>query len=264
MSVFHKIKAQLYDNALTENPNDLIARVVSEKSLGIGDIVRSALSNRRFARDGATVSAEDMEHAVNLFFKEMAYLLCDGFSINTGYFTAQPNIKGVFHSTNEKFNPKKHSVLFNFQQGSILRRELANVEVDILGVADSSLFITQVFDVKTESVNHLLTPNSSLKISGSNLKIAGGNVEPQTANREPRFDGSTVRTNGVYFVNQETNKRVKVDVSDMVTNNPSELIVVTPKLNPGTYKVEVTTQYGDGNLLKEAKTTVFERVLTVQ
>ncbi len=247
MSVFHKIKAQLYNNVLTENPNDLIARVVSEKSLGIGDIVRSAVSNQRFARGAANLSAEDMEYAVNLFFKEMAYRLCDGFSINTGYFTAQPNIKGVFHSANEKFNQKKHSVSFNFQQGSILRRELANVEVDILGIADSSLFITQVFDVKTESVNQLLTPNSILKISGSKLKIAGDN-----------------ETNGVYFVNQETNERVKVDASDMVTNNPSELIVVTPELNPGTYKVEVTTQYGSGNLLKEAKTIIFERVLTVQ
>jgi hypothetical protein len=32
MAELHTIKAQLYDNALTENPNDFIARVTSERS----------------------------------------------------------------------------------------------------------------------------------------------------------------------------------------------------------------------------------------
>ncbi len=243
MSVFHKIKAQLYDNVLTENPNDLIARVISEKSLSIGDVAKSAVS-----RGGANISAETIEHAVNLFLKEMAYRLCDGFSINAGYFTAQTIIKGVFNSANETFNPEKHSLLFDFQQGSLLRKELSNVEVDILGVADASLFIAQVLDVKTGSVNDVLTPNRNLKISGSKLKIAGDN-----------------ETNGVYFVNQETQERAKVDASDIVVNNPSELIVVIPEITMGTYKVEITTQYSSGNgTLKEARTAAFERVLTIQ
>jgi nucleoid DNA-binding protein len=112
MPVFHKIKAQLYDNVLTENTNDFIARVMSEKSLFVADVARSAQN-----RGGASISAEDMEHAVNLFLKEMCYCLCDGFSINTGYFTAQTLIKGVFNSASENFNPEKHSVSFDFHQG---------------------------------------------------------------------------------------------------------------------------------------------------
>ena len=243
MAVFHKIKAQLYDNVLTENPNDFTARVISEKSLSIADVAQSAVS-----RGGANVSAQDMEHAVSLFLKEMAYRLCDGFSINTGYFTAQTTIKGVFNAASEKFDSQKHSVLFDFQQGSLLRKELSNVEVDVLGVADTSLFIAQALDVKTGSVNDALTPNRNLKISGSKIKIAGDN-----------------EANGVYFINQETEERVKVDASDIVTNNPSELIVVIPELAAGTYKVEVVTRYSSSNgvLLKEPRNTVLDRVLTV-
>ncbi len=243
MAIFHKIKAQLYDNVLTENPNDFSARVVSEKSLSIADIAQSAAS-----RGGANVSADEMEHAVSLFLKEMAYRLCDGFSINTGYFTAQTTIKGVFNAASEKFDPTKHSVLFDFQQGSLLRKELTNVEVDILGVADTSLFIAQVLDVKTGSVNDVLTPNRNLKISGSKIKIAGDN-----------------EANGVYFINQDTNDHVKVDASDIVTNNPSELIVVIPELAAGTYKVEVVTRYSTSNgvLLKEPRSAVLDKVLTV-
>jgi hypothetical protein len=242
MSVFHKIKAQLYNNVLTGNPNDFIARVVSEKSLSIRDIVQSAID-----RGGANISAEAMEHSVNLFLKEMTYCLCDGFSINTGYFTAQPSIKGVFNSADEMFNREKHRISFDFHQGTLLRKELANVEIDILGIADASCTITQVIDVKTGSISDLLTPNRNLKINGSKIKILGDNA-----------------TNGVYFVNQETDELIKVEDSDMVTNNPSELIIVIPALDAGNYQIEVKTQYGSGAPLKEAKTTVFERILTVQ
>ncbi|MDR2065030.1 MAG: hypothetical protein LBP85_04905 [Prevotellaceae bacterium] len=38
-TVLHKIKAWLYDNLLTQdNPNNYIARVYSERSLGMSDI----------------------------------------------------------------------------------------------------------------------------------------------------------------------------------------------------------------------------------
>jgi hypothetical protein len=243
MPTFHKIKAQLYDNALTENPNDYIARVVSEKSLSVRDIAQLAQS-----RGGANISAEAMEHAVNLFLKEMSYCLCDGFSINTGYFTVQPSIKGVFNSASENFNREKHSVSFDFHQGSLLRQELANVEVEVSGVADTSCVITQVIDIKSGSVNDLITPNRNLKISGTKIKVIGDNA-----------------ANGVYFVNQETLERIKVDASDFVINNPSEVIIVIPALAAGMYQVEVVTQYVSGTkqLVQEPRTALLDKTLTV-
>ena len=137
-NVLHTIKAYLYDNQLTDNPNDLSARVSSERSLSIDDICKSAVT-----RGGADVSAASMKHAVELFLKEMGYRLCDGFSVNIGYFTASPSIRGVFDSPNEKFNAEKHSVLFQFNQGEMLRKELSAVTVEILGVAENGAFIGQ-------------------------------------------------------------------------------------------------------------------------
>jgi hypothetical protein len=242
MAVLHSIKAQLYDNVLTENPNDFIARVASEKSLGIKDICLAATT-----RGGSDISAAAMEHAVNLWLKEMAYSLCDGFSVNAGWFTAQANIKGVFLSPAEKFSPEKHSVSFDFNQGSLLRKELGSVEVNILGVADASLFIAQVTDVKTGSVNDLLTPNRNLRISGGRIKIEGDNEQ-----------------NGVFFVNQGTSERVKVDSTDIVNNNPSELLVVIPALAAGEYKIEIITQFsGGGKVLKEPRNATLEKILAV-
>lgn len=34
-NVFHKIKANLYPNLLTEDPNDFSAKVISERSLNV-------------------------------------------------------------------------------------------------------------------------------------------------------------------------------------------------------------------------------------
>ena len=164
-----------------DNPNDFIARTVSERSLNVKQICEAAVN-----RGGSDVSAPSMQHATELFLKEMAYQLCDGFSVNTGYFTASTLIRGVFDSPTETFNATKHTILFQFNQGEKLRAEIPTIEVDILGIADASAAILQVTDVKSGSVNDLLTPNRNLKIAGNKIKIAGENT-----------------ANGVYFVEQD-------------------------------------------------------------
>ena len=243
MATLHKIKAYLYDNPLTGDPYDLTARVAAERSLTIADISQTAVT-----RGGANITAASMEHAVRLWLKEMAYQLCDGFSVNAEWFTAAPHIRGVFNSPAETFSPDRHTLLFAFSQGALLRREIAGTEVQILGVADTALAIVQVTDVKTASVNDLLTPGRNLRISGSRLKIAGDNPAC-----------------GVSFISADTGERVPVDPGDIVTNNPSELLIVIPALAPGTWHVEVTTHYSANKrqMLVEPRTARFERQLTV-
>lgn len=243
MAVLHKIKAYLYENLLTkDNPNDYIARTVSERSLNVKQICETAVN-----RGGADVSAAAMEHATTLFLKEMAYQLCDGFSVNTGYFTAGTQIRGVFDSPSETFSSDKHNILFQFNQGEKLRAEIPNIEVSILGIADSACSILQVTDVKSGSVNDLITPGRNLKISGSKIKVAGDDPN-----------------NGVFFVNTTTQERIAVESNDMVTNNPSELIIVIPDLASGTYTLEVLTQFSGTQMLKEPRMASFDKILTVQ
>jgi hypothetical protein len=201
------------------------------------------------ARGGADISAAAMEHAVNLWLKEMGYQLCDGFSVNTGWFTASTHIKGVFNSPNEHYNPDIHTILLDFQQGATLRKELPSVRVDILGVADSGIQVLQVTDVKTGSVNDIITPNRNLKITGHKLKIVGDNPAV-----------------GILFRSQEDPESVyRVAPEDIVVNNPSELIIVIPQLPAGdTFKLEVTSQYAGTTPLKEPRTAIFDKILTVE
>lgn len=239
----HTIKAYLYDNLLTPDPNDFVARVSSERSLSVADICHSAAT-----RGGADVSDAAMSHAVELFLKEMAYRLCDGFAVNTGYFTAMPVVRGVFLNPNETFDPQRHTLQFQFTQGELMRREIEDVEVKIMGVAETGLYIGQVEDMKSRTVNEVLTPGFNLRVTGTKLRVVG--------------DKPGV---GIFFRETVTNIATKVDEGDIVVNNPSELMIIIPALPAGTYQLEVTTQYSTGNkLLKEVRSAVFDRPLTVK
>ena len=239
----HTVKAYLYDNLLTPDPNDFVARVSSERSLSVDDICHSAAT-----RGGADIGEAAMSHAVDLFLKEMAYRLCDGFAVNTGYFTAMPVIRGVFLNSNETFDPQRHTLQFHFAQGELMRREIESVEVQIMGVADTGLYIGQVEDMKSRTVNDRLTPGFNLRVTGTKLRVVG--------------DKPGV---GIFFRETATNTATKVDEGDIVINNPSELMIIIPALPAGTYQLEVTTQFSMGKQwLKEPRTSVFEKPLTVK
>ena len=241
-SVLNRIKVALYENFLTDDPNDLSAKVISERSLGIAEICRTAVN-----RGKAPTTPEAMQHNVEMFLKEMAFQLMNGFSVNTGYFTANAQVRGVFSHGREQFDPRKHSVLFRFNQGDILRKEIPKIAVQVVGKGESGIIISHVQDKKTGSVNDLITPGGALRIRGGKLKIAGANPDV-----------------GVYFEGDD-GKRHKVGERDFIVNNPSELIVEIPQLTPGAYKLVISTQFsGSSTPLKEMRTAVYERIFTVQ
>ena len=239
----NKIRAHLYDNTLTaEDAHDFIARAEIMRSLTAKDICESAV-----ARGGADISASAMEHAVELFHKEAAYLLSNGFAANTSLYHAAARIKGVFNSPIETFDHEKHSIDINFNQGDLIRKEMDDVDVDVRGLASTDAHIAQVVDIKTQSINNIITPNYDLRIIGNKLKITG--------------DDSL---NGVFFVKEnDPADRTSVPPEDIINNNPSELLIRCPGTLSGRYKLEIITQYTHGNrLVKEPRMTIFDRVLT--
>lgn len=241
-SVINSIKVRLYDNYLTDDPNDYSAKVISERTVGISEISRTAVNRAK-----APTTVEALEHNVNIFLKEMAFQLMNGYAVNTGYFTAVAQVRGVFNGKTENFDPQKHSILFRFNQGETLRREIPNVNVQVLGVGESGIVISHVVDKKTGSVNDLMTPGGTLKIKGGKLKIVGENPNV-----------------GVFF-EDEKGAAIKVEARDLIVNNPSELIVEIPALAPGKYQLVICNQYTvSATLLKEPRTAVFEKVLTVE
>jgi len=103
---------------------------------------------------------------------DVAYQLCDGYSINTDFFTVSAQLRGVFGSPTEAYDLAKHNILFQFNLGEKLRAEITTIGLKIRGLSEAFAAILQVKDLKSESLNDVLTPERKLKISGYKLKIA--------------------------------------------------------------------------------------------
>jgi hypothetical protein len=232
----------LEENLLTEAPDDFRAQVVNVTSYSEADIEKEILGS------GAGLTESDVKSVLTAYNKAVYKIVANGGAVHTELFNAFPSIPGVFNSATDTFDAHRHKVKINLHAGVSIQKAVAEVRTHKVTTGIVPALILAVTDVKTGSVSHLLTPNRPLRINGSKLKIAGDNTAV-----------------GVYFVEQGTGQSYKVDPSDVVTNNPSELLVIIPGLAAGTYKVQVTTQFTSGaTLLNDPRTIIFDKVLTVE
>ena len=167
---------------------------------------------------------------------EAAYQLCDGYAINTGYFSIHPNVGGTFNSSNEAFNSKKNPVTFRFRTRSPLHRLVEHIAIDIEGIADGSGYIDEFIDIDKNLSNSVFLPGDQFSILGHKIKIAGD------------------ETCGVYFVPVDDLSQA-VKTTGIAENTPSRIIGIAPKTDFQQNKLEIRTQYsGSGNtFLKTAR-----------
>jgi hypothetical protein len=240
--VLHRIRVKLYPNFLPKGEGTLIARTINEATLSVEEVC-AALKNR----GGFTGSYDDLVEHTKQFLDEAAYQLCDGFAVNTGYFSIHPNVGGTFEKVTEGHDTEKHPVTFRFRTRSPLRALAKYIVVEVDGLADVTGYIDEFVDVSTEAVNETLTPGGQFGISGHKIKVVGD---------DPKV--------GVYFVSAtDAGQRVKVS-GHLAENTTSKLIGVIPALAAGMWKVDVVTQFASGGtLLKEPRTIEFKSELTV-
>jgi hypothetical protein len=75
---------------------EYIARTDNEATLSIEQVC-VALKNR----GGFTGSYDDLVDHIRQFLAELVHQLCDGFAVNTGYFSVYPFVGGTFDSITE-------------------------------------------------------------------------------------------------------------------------------------------------------------------
>jgi hypothetical protein len=241
--VLHRIRVKLYPNYLPKVEGAYIARTDNEASLSIEEVC-AALKNR----GGFTGNYDDMVEHVRLFLDETAYQLCDGFAVNAGYFSVHPNVGGAFDKATEGHDTGKHPVTFRFRTRASLRALAKHIVIEVEGLANVSGYIDEFTDVTTESINESLTSGGQFSVSGHKIKVAGDKPEV-----------------GVYFVSAaDLSQRVKVE-GHLAENAANKVIGLIPAgLAPGTWKLEIVTQYSSGQtFLKEPRTLTFAGELTV-
>jgi hypothetical protein len=169
---------------------------------------------------------------VKQYLTELAYQLCDGYAVSTGYFSVHPNIGGTFNSDKETHNYKEHPITFRFRTRKPLRSLAQSIAVEILGIADTSGYIAEFIDYDEDSVNTLYIPGDQFALHGHKIKVAG---------EDPAV--------GVYFVPVEDPSKA-VKVTRMAENTPSKITGIAPKTEHVHNRIEIRTQYaGSGSYL---------------
>lgn len=232
----------LIKNYLTERANDYMALVTRLRSYTLEEIAE------RMLKRGTMLTKADILAVLEVYHSEIADIISEGDGVNTPIFNIAPAIGGVFEGVNDSFDPSRHKIRLNLNAGATLREAQKKIRSEKVPAIDPVPQITQVVDMKSRTVNDLLTPGGNLRVSGYKLKIAG-----------------TLEDVGCYFVDANTGNRTKVDTVDIITNNPSELLIVIPSLPQGSYHFEIQTQYsGGGKYLKEVRVSSFNKILIVQ
>ena len=112
--------------------------------------------------------------------------------------------------------------------------------------AAGGLTINSVYDPYLDEINGRITSGSNLIINGVNIKVAGENP-----------------SNGVFLTKVGSSEQVKMRL--ITHNNPSQLTVLLPTLEPGDYQLTITSQFTSGNkLLKDPRSYTFAPLLTVE
>jgi hypothetical protein len=228
----------LEPNELTEDPNDLRARTTNVRPFGPEEIVE------RIMGIGAGLTRSDIHSVFEATKQVLSTIIREGGSVSTELFSTSFSIQGTFTASAEA---DPYTIRLNLHAGKVLRDAMTGLKARKVAAPAGGTIIEGVTDMKTGSLNGILTPDRDVRITGSKVKIAG--------------EDSGV---GLFFVNLETEERTQVDPTDIVENTAGHLLAVVPMLADGGYQVEIVTQYaGGGRLLKEPRTAVFDKVLRV-
>jgi len=227
--VMHKIRVKLYPNYLPGQENTFIARTDSEASLSIEQVC-AALRDR----GGFTGNYEDLVDHVKKYYNEAAYQLCDGFTINNGYYSVYPNLGGTFKGLRDTPDPKTNPLSFRFRTLSALRRLAQSIAIEIDGFAEVDAYIDEFLDTEDNTRNNWYHPGNLFSIYGNKIKIEG--------------DDPGV---GMFFVPSDGSPAVKV--TRFNENNPSSLRGITPNCDAEHCKIEIRTQYSGAKPLKNPR-----------
>ena len=243
-SILHEVVIYLYENYLTAVETDYVGKVEMARTLGLNEVCDSAV-----LRGGANISSEAIRHGSEIMLKEMAYLLCDGFAINFGYFSISLKVQGVFNSPTDTYDPTRHTLLFQITPGILMRNELQYIRVRNMGVKRNAVYIALVTDTFTGLTDGTVTPGEDIIIQGTRVRIAPD-------------DGSDPIV-GIFIISADGS--VTPVTRRLTQNDPSRVIARVPDIAPGSYTLRIVTKASQGNkaLLKNALTAEYDRPLIV-
>ncbi|GHT66469.1 hypothetical protein FACS189452_02390 [Bacteroidia bacterium] len=230
----------LVENLLTPAPDDAMAQVVNVRSYSEDEIADLMLKR------GTLLTKADILAVLEVYREVVTDLVADGAGVNTALMHISPSIAGVFNGLGDSFDPTRHTVKVNLNQGAALRNAAGRIKTKKVQVADPIPYIVEVKDTLSGSTNDHLTAGGVIQMRGSRLKLVENDA-----------------TNGIFLL--PTTDGAEIRLSVVVENKPARLIAMLPAdLAAGEYYLEVRSNYSHGNkpslILKTGR---FHKALTV-
>jgi hypothetical protein len=228
----------LDDNLLTEDPNDRSARVVNTRSYTEEDLAEAIAKRNIGISKAEALAMLEAEAEIKIGW------VGEGSAINMRLEHYHYAIPGVYHAGEY---PKEAVIRITASKelnDTVKKIPLRQVE------PVSKMRVDFISDVKSGTVNDRITPGGVVKITGHNLKIAG-----------------TEASVGVTFISvSNPNTVYTVPAVDIVTNNPSELMIIAPAMTPAEeVQLKITTQFASGlKVLNTPRSVIFEKKLVVE
>ena len=217
----HKIRVKLYPNYLPKGKGTFIARTNNQRVLDVEEICMELKKRGNFAGDHKVLA-----EYVRQYYEEAILQLCNGFAVNSGYYTMYLNIGGVFGSPNDTRDLDKHPIGFRVRIGAVLKQLAKILKIEVEGLASTDGYIDYFTDVHSNTVNYEITGGRNFIITGDKIKVAGN--EPEC---------------GVYFERTDDGTRIKVQ-ERLTQNTPSKIIGTIPMLMaPKSYRVVIVTRF---------------------
>ena len=234
---------ELYDNPLTERPDDRYGRVLNVASIDEDTLIKRAVAH------GFNGNADSMKAAYNAMKGEALQAIVRGEIVKFGLGHLILDVEGVFVGDVPEWNPEKNKLVASITTSKELRETLKTIPVRITGMAPDQAAIAQVTDVASGETNKTLTPGGMINVKGSRIKIAG--------------DAPGV---GLFLTNQDTQQAVQIPDTAIGLNNPKNVMFVAPAdLAEGNYLMSIVTQAGSNTskMLNAPRTIIFNQILTV-
>jgi hypothetical protein len=232
----HRFRVWLYRNYLAAIKGKFIARVITEHMLSIEEVSAACIEML-----GGKLDYETMVMYVKHFLDEAMHQMCDGFGLNLHYFSLHPGVGGTYDSEHVVIKVGEREIIIKFRARQPLRDLFKDVEIKVVGVAESGAYIDEFFDVDSGATNEKAMPGGQFIIKCAKGKIEGDEAET----------GIYLRSVGaVPAISTKVQKK-------LAKNEPSELIGTLPDLPPDkTWELEIRTRYsGSTKPLKNLRIT---------
>ncbi|MDR0668142.1 MAG: DUF4469 domain-containing protein [Prevotellaceae bacterium] len=240
MTKIFKVFIELYALLFTARRDDRWGRVVPTGSLNVDDLIAIAVTRR------SDINAVTMKAAYEILKEVALEELCNAKLVEFGLAHNRLSVSGVFVGDHPVWNRHEQSLQLLATATAEVRNAIGNIAVEVLGMAQSGLYINSLTDVTSGDVNTRITPGGGVNLAGVKIKIAG--------------DTSDI---GLFLTEINTGTVTRIPMTSIPVNDPSKItFIVPPDLSAGDYRVSIVTQYlPNATFLKTPRTYLFDPIL---